>query len=175
VDTRLGKLLEGKDYDALVLAKAALERIELSAELSEQLCVGTLDPAWFVPSSSQGALVIESLEGSVVHPWLAQEFNHPDSSRCVALERGVLAALGGDCTLPIGVNAWLVGSERVKMRAVMADLSGREVRWEEEFTLRPASSADETQDLAEQFAERLLERGGDEILLALRDGGTEIP
>ncbi len=174
VDTRLAKLLvsKGGEYDGLILATAALERIELSTELRQQLCIATLDPQWFVPSSSQGALVLETLASSPLRGWLSQEFNHRESSQCVAIERGVLAALGGDCTLPIGVHAVLLDQAEVRIQGFMADLTGHEVRWTAQRALGTGGEED-CRLIAENFAQSLLACGGDEILRVLRSPGTE--
>ena len=53
VDTRLRKLGEG-GFDALVLARAGLQRLDREAEIA-----AVLDPARFVPSPGQGTLALE--------------------------------------------------------------------------------------------------------------------
>ena len=52
VDTRLGRLADG-DFDALVLAKAGLDRLGRGSEGRP------LDPAVFVPAAGQGCLAVE--------------------------------------------------------------------------------------------------------------------
>src|SRR5882762_4013950 len=53
VDTRLRKLDQG-ELDAIVLARAGLERLDLAARATE-----TIDPALVIPAPGQGALAIE--------------------------------------------------------------------------------------------------------------------
>ncbi len=60
VGTRLGKL-DGGEYDALVLAGAGLQRLGLTARVSEYLSV-----ADSVPAAGQGALGIECRAGDAV-------------------------------------------------------------------------------------------------------------
>ena len=57
VDTRIEKLKRG-DYDAIVLAKAGLDRLGLSANISEVLATDIS-----LPAAGQGAIGIESRVG----------------------------------------------------------------------------------------------------------------
>ncbi len=57
VDTRLKKLLNG-EYDALVLAKAGLERLDLCND--EDYTVTPFDTDEFLPAPCQGIVAIES-------------------------------------------------------------------------------------------------------------------
>ena len=53
IDSRLNKLQQ-ENYDAIILACAGLQRLNLQNHITE-----TLDPHWFIPSIGQGALGIE--------------------------------------------------------------------------------------------------------------------
>lgn len=97
VDTRLAKLHSGQ-FDAIILAEAALDRLELTDELYYPL-----DPSWFVPSPAQGALAIECLKSHPLRDALSK-MNCMDTMQAVTTERLVLAKLGGDCTMPIGCH-----------------------------------------------------------------------
>lgn len=97
VDTRLKKL-EEDGYDAIILAEAALERLELK----DKLLAFTLKPEWFTPCSAQGAIAIESLEGQSFNKKLSK-INCNETQKLVSIEREVLHRLGGDCTIPAGV------------------------------------------------------------------------
>jgi hydroxymethylbilane synthase len=97
VDTRLRKLDTG-EVDALVLACAGIDRLELGDRLTQRL-----DPLAFVPSPAQGAIALETVIGS--GPARACEPVDDRSTRLeVTAERAVLSALGGGCLLPLG--AW---------------------------------------------------------------------
>ncbi len=97
VDTRLRKLDTG-EVDALVLACAGIDRLELGDRLTQRL-----DPLAFVPSPAQGAIALETVTGSP--PARACEPVDDRSTRlAVTAERAVLGALGGGCLLPLG--AW---------------------------------------------------------------------
>ena len=69
VDTRLKKLLNG-EYDALVLAKAGLERLDLCND--EDYTVTPFDTDEFLPAPCQGIVAIESRKNSEVSKMLAE-------------------------------------------------------------------------------------------------------
>lgn len=101
VPTRIDKLRSGL-YDAILLAKAGVNRLELN--LSD-LVVMRLDPSVFVPSPGQAALGLEiRVDDSKTSRKLAF-LNHADVRAAVDAERAVLGELGGGCSQPVGAYA----------------------------------------------------------------------
>ena len=99
VDTRIEKLKRG-DYDAIVLAKAGLDRLGLSGNISE-----VLPHEVSLPAAGQGAIGIEARTGDAeTLRVLAAARRCRDSRSAVTAERAALAGLGGGCQVPIG--AW---------------------------------------------------------------------
>lgn len=96
VDTRLRKLDEGH-WDALILAEASLDRLNLKPGRT----VSRLAANWFLPCAAQGALAIEARSGDPFGTWLGT-LGDATTTLAVTIERGVLERLGGDCTLPFG-------------------------------------------------------------------------
>ncbi len=104
VDTRIRKVREGA-YDAVVLARAGLARIDRLDEATE-----VLDPLQMLPAPGQGALAVETRDDD----GLAAEVAVLDDVRsraAVTAERAVLATLEGGCAAPIGVLAEVVEGE----------------------------------------------------------------
>jgi hydroxymethylbilane synthase len=95
--TRLSK---AADFDAIVVAAVAFERLGLHEHLSD-----VLDVDAFVPQVAQAALAVECRADDDRTAVLVAAIEHPDSRRCVEVERAFLAELGGDCTLPAGAHA----------------------------------------------------------------------
>ncbi|MEM0448227.1 MAG: uroporphyrinogen-III C-methyltransferase [Methanomassiliicoccales archaeon] len=143
VTTRLRKLREG-EYDAIVLAKAGLERLDLKVRCH------ALDPKVFVPSAGQGAIAVVCAEGCGFLDQL-RRIDHFPTRIEVEAERRVLGLLGGGCYLPIGVLARL--TERgMSIRAQMMDEEGGRLV-SSEADLEPGDE----QGL-ESFAQELLRR-----------------
>ena len=101
VPTRVEKLRSG-NYDAILLAKAGIDRLEL--DLSE-FHVSVLDPRWFVPAPAQGALAVQSRRDDVRASIAAEGLHDDAAALCVGLERAVLFGYRGGCQVPLGVHA----------------------------------------------------------------------
>jgi hydroxymethylbilane synthase len=99
VDTRLRKCREGA-VDAVVLARAGLVRLGLSDVPTE-----VLDPALCLPAVGQGALAVEHRSGDQTVAALLARVAHSETKLCVLAERGVLAAVSGDCQTPVAAHA----------------------------------------------------------------------
>ncbi len=108
VDTRLRKLAEGQ-CDALVLASAGLDRLNRAEWVHQRFSIDELCPA-----PGQGALALETRAPSYaalsepdhdnyVRAAVAA-LDHPETRFSIEVERTVLDALGGGCSVPIGVH-----------------------------------------------------------------------
>ena len=98
VPTRVGRV--GRDLDAVVLARAGLERLGLARHVTDVLG----PPAW-LPAPGQGALAIVARETDTRHRSIVAALDHEPTRAAVEAERMVLASLGGGCSLPLGVHA----------------------------------------------------------------------
>ena len=100
VDTRLAKVAAG-DYDAVVVARAGLERLGREAEITE-----TIDPLQMLPAPGQGALAVEVAATSTSLAADVRAALDDTSARlaCTA-ERAVLRALEAGCSAPVGALA----------------------------------------------------------------------
>ncbi len=100
VPTRIRKLREGQ-YDAIVLARAGIERLAL--DLSD-LHVHVLPVHQFVPAPAQGALAIQMRQKDARWKWVKEHLNDADTLHSIGIERSVLRALEGGCLLPFGAH-----------------------------------------------------------------------
>jgi hydroxymethylbilane synthase len=98
VDTRLRKLAGG-EADALVLARAGLERLGLDPEGSE------LDGELFVPAPGQGVLAVQAREDDQRARAATAELDDPATSACLSAERAAARALGASCHTAVGIHA----------------------------------------------------------------------
>ena len=99
VPTRIQKLRD-RQYDAILLAKAGVDRLQI--DLSEFEVV-VLDPTEFVPAPAQGVLGLQIREEDQSLFEVLQKMNHPEIQKRIAVERKVLNLLDGGCQLPLGV------------------------------------------------------------------------
>jgi len=98
VPTRIDKLRKG-DYDAILLAKAGVDRLEI--DLSE-FEVQVLDPTEFIPAPAQGVLGLQIRSEDTDLADILKQLNAPEVSRRISIERKILNLLDGGCQLPLG-------------------------------------------------------------------------
>jgi hydroxymethylbilane synthase len=157
VDTRLRKLDEGQ-FDALILAVAGIERLELTqapyAPIPFSLCL---------PAPGQGALAIETRADDVATRRLVDPLNDAATASCIAAERGFLAALGAGCLAPAGALATVHGGA-LRLEAMVGYPDGRSQK-RDRLEGAPADAA----ALGATLARKLFEAGGDVILREVRD------
>jgi hydroxymethylbilane synthase len=135
VDTRLRKVDAG-ECDAIVLARAGLVRLGL-----EGRATALLSPDVSLPAVGQGALGIECRADDASTRAVLAKVHDPPTAACVAAERGVLRALGGDCKTPLGAHAERQG-ESMRLRAFVAGPGGENLRRAERVAPWPATEAE---------------------------------
>lgn len=156
VDTRIRKLDQG-EFDAIVLARAGIERLGLVARITE-----TLEPEVMLPAVGQGALGVEAREDDAEVLQLLSGLDDAETRCAVEAERTLLAELEGGCQVPLG--AWgrmdraKEGNELV-LDACVCSADGKDL-------IRDSlhGPADNPQALGRDLAHRLLDAGADRIL-----------
>lgn len=106
IDTRIRKMSEG-ECDGIIIAQAAVMRLEAEVPFSEILSLDS-----FVPSPGQAIIALEmrsSADPVVLN--LAKQISSPESALQAQVERGVSAAFGGGCHLPLGAYVSLSQEE----------------------------------------------------------------
>jgi hydroxymethylbilane synthase len=115
VPTRINKLREG-NYDAIVLAKAGLDRLNLDVS---DLHSFEFDPTEFVPAPAQGVLACQIRSRDVDLTNILRKLHCEAVAELINVERKVLNLFEGGCQLPLG--AYCVRTETgVRLYAIMA-------------------------------------------------------
>lgn len=152
VDTRIQKLRRG-DYDAIVLAKAGLDRLGLSANISE-----VLPPEVSLPAAGQGAIGIEARAGDTETLRVLTGLEDGETRSAVSAERFALAGLGGGCQVPIG--AWgRVENNRLALDVAVLSPDGKQRMWEQD-----SGSPTEPDAIGKRIAQKLRECGAAALL-----------
>ena len=155
LDTRIRKLDE-KQYDAILLACAGLDRLGYQHRIAERISIHQLCPA-----VGQGALGIETREADGRTRKRLQCLHHLPTHSAVTAERAFLGRLGGGCQVPIAGHAWIEGS-RLEMLGVVASADGQAF-----FRDQASAPTDQAVELGSQLAERILASGASKILKTL--------
>lgn len=108
VPTRLQKLAADSSLDALLLAKAGLDRLGHHI-VPDGLHVAVVPE--ILPAPGQGAIAVECRAADTRIIDILRTIHHEDTARCVTAERDLLLALGGGCSLPLGALATIEDGE----------------------------------------------------------------
>ncbi len=120
VNTRLQRLDDG-DFDAIILAAAGLQRLEMTNRIRQSIPTGIM-----LPAVGQGAVGIECREDDINTGRLLQPLDHALSHARVAAERAANAHLGGGCHMPVAAFA-TIDDEQLQVRGMVGWPDGSEV------------------------------------------------
>ena len=154
VDTRVRKMREGAS-DAVVLARAGLERLGLDAPHT------VVPPDILLPAVGQGALAAAMLKDHPLRESVRETLNHGPTERAVLAERAMLRTLEGGCRVPVGVSSAVDGSV-VRLRGIVASLDGA-------LVYRGEAEGEEPEEVGERLARNLLEQGAAVVLGEIRE------
>jgi hydroxymethylbilane synthase len=155
VQTRIHKL-QSTDLDAILLARAGLERLGLA-----HLVSFTFDPRRFIPAPAQGALAIQTRSDDEETVAVVRSLDDKPARAVSLAERQVLVTMRCGCHAPVGAYAECSG-DIMEICAFISDVEGRNVIQKQ--AKGPISQAIQ---LGEQVATDLLDAGGREILAEL--------
>lgn len=154
VPTRLERLDQGR-FDAVVLACAGLDRLSLGDRIDERIA-----PEQMLPAVCQGVLALEVRSDSALVEGL-RALDHPASAAAARAERAFLQRLEGDCNVPLAALAEPAGGTSLRLRGLVCSSDGARVA-------RAESEGEDPVELGGAVGDAVLERGGAEILAALR-------
>ncbi len=152
IDTRLRKLKK-HGWDGIIMAAAALKRLKMDDRIT-----AFLNPEFFVPSVSQGAIGLEVNANRPDVRELLSVIIHQETLRCCQAERTFGRKLEGGCSVPLGAWARMDG-DQMRLTGFVSNYAGtQQIR--ESLT----SSPDDPETLGLELAERYIELGAKELL-----------
>ena len=153
VQTRLRKLKEG-EFDAIILAMAGINRLNIKAEVAHIYTFGFDE---MIPAMGQGALGIEARDEKQI----LDETSFLNDENAVietTIERDFVSVLEGGCQVPIGISARLQGDE-ISIDAIVGLPDGSEFIKDSLKT-----SKDKFQSVGKELAHKFIEKGAKELL-----------
>ena len=155
VQTRLRKIETG-EFDAILLARAGLERLGLAEKISF-----IFGPAVFIPAPAQGALGIQIRAEDDETNEIIAAIDDANARITTAAERKILTTMQCGCHAPVGAYAEIAGGG-IQIRAFISEVDGKN------FISRELTGpAEDAGKIAEKIANELLKAGGREILKSL--------
>ena len=156
VETRLAKLDAGA-ADALMLARAGLERLGLGDRVAE-----VLDRERFVPAVGQGLVACTARAGDEATRRTLAAVSDGEGWYAALAERAFLRGVAGGCNAPVGAHARVRESALALHARVLATDGSRTVEG------RVSGTVERAEELGERLARDLVSRGAAELLEAAR-------
>ena len=153
VQTRLRRLKDG-EFDAIILAMAGINRLNLRAEVKH---IAPFEVSQMIPAMGQGALGIEAVD----EPQTLRAIEFLKDERAIietTVERDFVRVLEGGCQVPIGINARLEG-ENIHISAIVGLPDGSE-------SIRQSIVAQKSQyrSVGAELARGFIEKGAKQLL-----------
>jgi hydroxymethylbilane synthase len=152
VDTRLRKVESG-EYEAVMLAKAGLDRLGWSGRITE-----TLSPEVFLPAVGQGAIGVECRLKDTEAADVVGVLDDAETRTAIIAERSLLSAIQGGCQVPLGAWARIERGDLV-LEACVCSVDGLQY-----IKQRATSAPDQAAELGGHMANLLMEAGAQSIL-----------
>ena len=151
INTRISKCMQ-EEYDAIILAKAGIDRMQMGEYIkeviSEDICL---------PAIGQGAIGIECLKNNHSLIAILRQLDHQPTRVCVETERVFNKHLGGNCHSPVACYAILEEKnqqQQIFIRAVITTPHG-----EKKLSHQIRGDALQYIELAEQLAQKMIDDG----------------
>ena len=152
VPTRIQKFIDSK-WDAIILARAGVERLKLKKHISSIINKGIM-----LPAVGQGALGIEIKSNNKFAEKVIKTIHDENTFAAATAERALLKKLEGGCQIPIGAYAE-VRSNGLYLTGLVASIDG-------DITLKKTlrGSKKNAEQLGKKLASDLIKAGAKKIL-----------
>jgi len=152
VPSRIKKFLES-DWDAIILARAGVERLGLKEYVSSIIKTDIM-----LPAVGQGALGIEIRSDNKIANEIVKSIHHENTYVTVLAERALLKTLEGGCQVPIGAFA------EVKQNGLFIDALVGSLDGSLTFRKKIRGSKKYPEKLGKELAKDLIKAGAKTIL-----------
>ena len=153
IDTRIRKL-EAFGYDGIIMAAAALKRLD-----REKLITEHLDPEYYVPAVGQGAIGIEINGKASRIQNLVDAISDPVTTSCCRAERAFMQKLEGGCSVSLGAWARVNARDQLILTGFVSSQDGRR-------TIRESTKGDlsDPTSIGNKLADRFIQLEARDIL-----------
>ncbi|ETW08526.1 porphobilinogen deaminase [Aphanomyces invadans] len=145
IQTRLAKLDDHDEYDAIIVAAAGFRRGGLGKRIDQ-----LLDPEVFGYGVGQGSIGVECREDDEEILAMLAKIEHEESAQCCKAERSLLRSIEGGCQISMGVNTTL-DDDTIKLTVTLLSRDGKV-----SITEATRGSRFEAEQLGESLAHELL-------------------
>ncbi|SFS99228.1 hydroxymethylbilane synthase [Marininema halotolerans] len=156
LQTRMKKMMDEKQFDALVLAQAGINRLGWEEKVTQVLIEEKM-----LPAVGQGALAVQCREDDHEIIEILKSVHDEKTAAAIQAERVFLHAFEGGCHLPIAGHAVREGGE-IRLRGLVADPSGSPLLQGEAKGTDPA-------EVGRTLTSELMDKGARELLNQVKE------
>lgn len=149
--------MENGDVDAVVLAKAGLDRLNWAHKINI-----VFEPDMLLPAIGQGALGIECRADDEEVLALLKEVNDDKTFTCVSAEREMARLLGGNCHTPIAAYCEVTKGGSLRLIGHISSIDGKTL-----LRTRHKLPYNDPKAVGKAAADDLLAQGAEEIIKTL--------
>jgi hydroxymethylbilane synthase len=146
--TRMNKI-ENLEVDAIVLAAAGLERVQMSDRIAQIFSYEEM-----LPAVAQGILAVEVRDNDEETFNIVHKIHSRNSELQARAERAYLTALGGGCRMPIGAIAQIEGNT-LQLAGMLSDEKGEQIEYD-----RVHASLNYPEAAGQELASKMLAKFG---------------
>lgn len=143
IQTRLQKIEDG-EYDAIILAAAAVDRLNIERTFYEYIPKSIM-----IPAPCQGSIGVQSRKSDYYIKQILSNSNHQDSFIQVKAERGFVEYINGNCHTPLAVFSKL-DANSLEIDAMLANEDFSTILFD-----KIQGSTDHAFQLGQELAERM--------------------
>lgn len=161
VDTRIRKVLSG-DYEAIVLAAAGVQRLNLEHQITHYFSFEQM-----LPAPGQAALAVQCRVDDESSRRFLVKIDHAPTRSAVTAERTFLSALGGGCSAPVAAYANFQPFDYAQGKPPTSNfqLTGLLISPDGRRQLRLTAAGTDPVVLGQQLARQALAQGGQALLI----------
>jgi hydroxymethylbilane synthase len=148
IDTRISKL-KNKDFDAIVLALAGVEMLNLKSEIKEVFTTEQM-----LPAIGQGAIALQCKKKDKDTLNVLKTINDKETYYCIQAERALLEAIGGDCDTAVGGLAKL-SDENIFLKSELFSNDGKK-----KFESQSSGHFKDAKEIGYKVGKELLKKAG---------------
>ncbi|MBP2333648.1 hydroxymethylbilane synthase [Corynebacterium freneyi] len=152
IETRMGRVDD--DLDAVVLARAGLDRTGRLDRAAESLAVDVL-----MPAPAQGALAVECRAADKRLALILGRLDDAESHARARAERTILSELQAGCTAPVAAHSEITDDGRLELTAGVFALDGSR-----RLVESGVGAPEDAEEIGRAVAARLLEQGAHDVM-----------
>ena len=118
IDSRIKKMYE-KKYDAIILAKAGLQCLNMTSLITQEFNCNKI-----IPSAGQGIISLQARNNDNKINKLLEKVNHKYTRIRAKTERTVLKILKGDCNTAVGIYSF-INKKKIVLKSELFSVDGK--------------------------------------------------